>query len=149
MKAVLQRVAWAEVEVEGKIIGRVERGLLVYVGVAAGDDEPAAVKLAEKVALLRIFEDDGGKLNLSVNDVAGGVLAVPNFTLLADARRGRRPDFLSAARPEQAQPLYEAFLAALRHAGCTVATGRFRAHMDIRSQADGPINILLEIPSRE
>lgn len=149
MKAVVQRVAWGEVAVEGEIVGRVERGLVVYVGVAEGDEVSRAVTLAEKIAGLRIFEDEGGKLNLSVNDVAGAVLAIPNFTLLGDARRGRRPDFTGAARPEQAQPLYEAFLAALRQAGCTVAAGRFRAHMDIRSQADGPINILLEVPWRE
>lgn len=149
MKAVVQRVAWGEVEVEGEIVGRVERGLVVYVGVAEGDEAFRAVTLAEKIAGLRIFEDEGGKLNLSVNDVGGGVLAIPNFTLLGDARRGRRPDFTGAARPEQAQPLYEAFLAALRQAGCTVAAGRFRAHMDITSQADGPINILLEVPWRE
>ncbi|MCY2930586.1 MAG: D-aminoacyl-tRNA deacylase [Planctomycetota bacterium] len=149
MKAVVQRVAWAQVEVEGRLVGRIERGLLVYVGVGEGDDAAAPAKLAEKVAFLRIFEDGEGKLNLSVKDIGGGVLGIPNFTLLGDARRGRRPDFTGAARPEQAQPLYEAFLAALRQAGCTVAGGQFRAHMDIRSQADGPINILLEVPSRE
>ncbi|MCY2926990.1 MAG: D-aminoacyl-tRNA deacylase [Planctomycetota bacterium] len=149
MKAVVQRVAWAQVEVAGEIVGRIERGLLVYAGVAEGDEASGALKLAEKIAGLRIFEDSDGKLNLSVNDVGGGVLAIPNFTLLGDARRGRRPDFTGAARPEQAQPLYEAFLAALRQAGCIVAAGQFRAHMDITSQADGPINILLEVPSRE
>jgi D-tyrosyl-tRNA(Tyr) deacylase len=147
MKAVLQRVSWAEVEVDGRVVGRIERGLLVYVGVRVGDDSAGAEKLAEKVAGLRIFQDAGDKLNLSVADVGGSVLAIPNFTLLADARQGRRPDFIDAARPEQAEPLYDAFLAALRRAGLSVATGCFRAHMHIRSQADGPVNILLELPA--
>ena len=145
MKAVIQRVRWAEVEVDGRIVGRVERGLLVYAGVAVGDTAQEAWKLADKVANLRIFEDEGGKLNLSVQDVRGGVLAISNFTLLADARKGRRPAFVGAAPQEVAGPVFEGFVAALRATGVTVQQGLFGATMCIRSEADGPVNILLDI----
>jgi len=144
MRAVLQRVRWAEVIVEGEIVGRIEQGLLVYLGVAAGDEKADAERLAEKVAALRIFEDDEGKLNEDVQDVRGGVLAVPNFTLLADARKGRRPAFVAAAPPQQAGPLYDDFVAALERAGVSAATGTFGAHMIVNSAADGPVNIILE-----
>jgi D-tyrosyl-tRNA(Tyr) deacylase len=145
MKAVVQRVRWAEVEVDGRVVGRVERGLLVYAGVAAGDTAQDAWKLADKVANLRIFEDEADKLNLSVQDVRGGVLAISNFTLLADARKGRRPAFAGAAGQEAAGPIFECFLAALRQTGLPVAQGVFGATMRIRSEADGPVNILLDL----
>jgi D-tyrosyl-tRNA(Tyr) deacylase len=144
VRAVLQRVRWAEVEVDGRLLGRIERGLLVYVGIGPDDRADHAQWLARKVAELRIFEDDDGKLNRSVRTVGGGVLAIPNFTLMADARKGRRPAFVGAARPEQAEPLYGTFLESLRSAGVAVAGGAFGAHMLIRSAADGPVNIILE-----
>ena len=144
MRALVQRVDWAEVLVGGQIAGQIDRGLLVYVGVAAGDTEADAARLAEKVAQLRVFEDDGGKMNLSCRDVRGGVLAVSNFTLLADTRKGRRPAFTAAAPPELAQRLYEAFLAALAGQSVQVERGVFRASMIVRSAAAGPVNVIVE-----
>lgn len=149
MRAVIQRVAWAQVEVEGRIVGGIEKGLLVYVGVATDDSGEDARWLAGKVANLRIFEDDQGKLNLSVQDARGGVLAVPNFTLLADARRGRRPALVGAAPGEQAEPIHQAFLAALRQQGLEVAGGVFGARMIVRSENVGPVNIVLETPPKQ
>ena len=146
MKAVLQRVRHAEVTVDGAVAGRIDSGLLVYVGVAVGDTHAQARAMADKIAALRIFTDPADKMNLSVRDVGAGLLVVPNFTLQADARKGRRPAFVNAARPEQAHPLFDAVAARLGDLGCTVRTGVFGAHMLITSQADGPINILLEIP---
>lgn len=146
MRAILQRVRWAEVETDGQMTGRIERGLLLYVGVSVGDEADDAKWLAEKVANLRIFEDESGKLNLSVQDVQGGVLVVPNFTLLADVRRGRRPAFVDAAPPAAARPLYETFVEALKQMGCSVAGGVFAASMVIRSAADGPVNVIVETP---
>ncbi len=143
MKAVAQRVRWAEVEVEGRVVGRIGHGLLVYAGVGVGDTAAEAARLADKVAHLRIFEDAGGKLNLSVQDVKGGVLAISNFTLMGDARKGRRPAFTDAAAPADAQPVFDAFVAGLRAAGVPAEQGVFRATMHIRSEADGPVNILL------
>ena len=149
MRAIVQRVAHAEVEVDSAQVGRIDRGLLVYLGVGVDDGPEDARRLADKVARLRIFADGQGKMNLSVRDVGGGVLAIPNFTLMADARKGRRPAFVAAAGPQQAEPLYEVFLDALRDLGCEAAAGKFRAHMDIRSTADGPVNIILEMPPAE
>jgi len=149
MRALVQRVNWAEVLVAGQIAGRIDRGLLVYVGVAAGDTEADAARLAEKVAQVRLFEDDGGKMNLSCQDVRGGVLAVSNFTLLADTRKGRRPELLAAAPPEHAQRLYDAFLAALAGQSVPVQSGVFRANMMIRSAATGPVNVLIDVPAAE
>jgi D-tyrosyl-tRNA(Tyr) deacylase len=146
MKALAQRVHWAEVEVDHHIVGRIEEGLLVYVGVAVGDTVADAQKLAEKLAHLRIFEDENDKLNRAVRDVRGGVLAVSNFTLLGDTRKGRRPAFVAAAPPEEAERLYEAFAGALEAQGCQVARGVFRAKMTIRSAAAGPVNVLVEFP---
>ncbi len=147
MRALVQRVHWAEVEVNGQIVGRIGNGLLVYVGVAVGDGVPDARKLAEKVAHLRVFEDDNDKLNRSVRDIRGGVLAVSNFTLMADTRKGRRPAFVAAAAPEEAERLYEGFADALATRGCSVARGVFRARMTVRSAAAGPVNVLVEVPS--
>jgi len=148
MRVVVQRVRWAEVEADGKVVGRVERGLLAYVGVGVDDAPAEADYLAEKVAHLRIFDDEDGKLNRSVQDVRGGVLAVPNFTLMADARKGRRPSFEAAAPGETAGPLHERFVEALKRCGCQVACGAFGQHMIIRSAADGPVNVILETPPR-
>jgi D-tyrosyl-tRNA(Tyr) deacylase len=146
MRAVIQRVRRADVAVNDAVIGAIDGGLLVYLGVGHDDGEKQSRELARKVAELRIFPDEEGKMNLSVQDVRGGVLAVPNFTLLADARKGRRPAFVDAAAPDHAEPLFEVFAAALAENGCKVATGRFGAHMIIRSEADGPVNIVLDLP---
>ena len=145
MRALVQRVVWAEVEVEGKIVGKIGSGLLVYQAVGVGDTEAQAAQLAQKVANLRIFEDGQEKLNLSVRDIRGGVLAIPNFTLLADASRGRRPEFSPAAPASEAEPIYEAFVEGLRQAGCRPEQGLFGAHMHIQSQADGPVNVMIGI----
>lgn len=144
MRALVQRVSQAEVEVDRVVTGRIGAGLLVYMGVGRDDTAEDARWLAQKVATLRIFEDEQGKMNRSVQDVRGGILAVSNFTLLGDARYGRRPEFTAAAPPEPAKALYEEFCAALAEAGCTVATGVFRATMAIRSTADGPVNLVIE-----
>ncbi len=149
MRALIQRVAWAEVEVDKEITGRIDQGLLVYVGTAATDTPTDAQALADKVANLRIFEDEAGKLNLSVQDsaVRGGLLVISNFTLLADARKGRRPAFNGAAPGPIAKPLYETFVDALRQQGCMVQQGVFGADMTIRSSADGPVNVIVDIPA--
>lgn len=147
MRALAQRVHWAEVEVAGLVVGRIEEGLLVYVGVGLADTVGDAQRLAEKIAHLRIFEDGNDKMNLSCRDVRGGVLAVSNFTLMADTRKGRRPAFVAAAPPEEAERLYEAFADALAEQGCTVARGVFRAKMAVRSAAAGPVNVLVEVPA--
>ncbi len=149
MRAVLQRVRSASVSVAGQTVGQLSPGpgLLVYVGIAVDDSPGNARKLAEKVANLRIFEDNDGRLNLSVLDVGGGVLVVPNFTLQADTRKGRRPAFVNAAPGEQAQPVHEAFLAALGEQGARVSQGRFGAEMLIRCEAIGPVNVIVDIPA--
>lgn len=146
MRAVVQRVSRAQVDVDGMVISSIERGLLVYVGVGVDEPADAGEKLADKVANLRIFPDESEKLNLSVRDVRGGVLAVPNFTLMADASRGRRPALTAAAPAKLAEARYDVFLEALRRYEITVAGGEFGSHMVVRSDADGPVNILLEAP---
>ncbi|MGB2819376.1 MAG: D-aminoacyl-tRNA deacylase [Phycisphaerae bacterium] len=146
MRALVQRVDWAEVEVDGCVVGRIEQGLLVYLGVAVADTVADARRLAEKVAHLRVFEDADDKLNLSCRDARGGVLAVSNFTLLADTRKGRRPAFVGAAPAEEAERLYEAFAEALEAQGCQVARGVFGARMAVRSSAAGPVNVLIDVP---
>ena len=147
MRAVIQRVRRARVEVDGVVVGQIEAGLLVYVGVAVGDTGGQAERMAEKVAKLRVFGDESGKLNKTVQDVRGGVLAVPNFTLLADARKGRRPSFAAAAPPQDAEAIFDSFVDGLRARSCQVAHGRFGEHMIVGSEADGPVNIVLEIPA--
>jgi D-tyrosyl-tRNA(Tyr) deacylase len=148
MRAVIQRVARSSVRVvEGgteREVGRIGRGLAVLIGVAEGDAEADARRLAEKIAGLRIFPDDAGKLNLDVREVGGEILAISQFTLLADTRKGRRPSFVAAARPETGQPLYEAVVAHLRSAGLTVHTGVFGAHMRVDILNDGPVTIILD-----
>lgn len=144
MRACVQRVSQAHVTVEDQIVGRIERGLLVLLGVAAEDTAADAELLAEKIATLRIFEDAEGKMNLALADVAGEMLVVSQFTLLGDARKGRRPSFVAAAPPDLAEQLYEVFVAAVRRLGLKVATGRFRRHMDVSLTNDGPVTLLLD-----
>jgi D-aminoacyl-tRNA deacylase len=141
---VVQRVSRAEVRVGGTPVGAVGKGLLVLLGVAAGDTEAEARQLAAKVAQLRVFEDAGGKMNLAVGEVGGGLLVVSQFTLLGDARKGNRPSFTGAAGPEAADALYEEFCALLREKGLAVATGVFRAQMEVELVNDGPVTILLD-----
>jgi D-tyrosyl-tRNA(Tyr) deacylase len=141
---VLQRVSQASVTVEGREVGRIGHGLLALVGVAAGDTEEDARALAKKTAEVRIFSDAEGRFNLSVQDVGGAVLVVSQFTLLADARKGRRPSFTEAAPPDLARPLVDCYAEALRGRGLTVATGRFGAHMDVALVNDGPVTLLLD-----
>jgi D-tyrosyl-tRNA(Tyr) deacylase len=155
MKAVVQRVKNASVSVEGRVTGSIAGGLLVYLGVARGDGEKDAARLAEKIANLRIFQDSRGKMNLSIKDLKiteGGasgaaVLAVSQFTLLADARKGRRPYYGEAADPEKAKNLYEFFMEKIREEGLVCETGVFRAAMEVSYTNDGPVTILLD--SRE
>lgn len=144
MRAVVQRVARASVEVDGAVVSAIERGLLVLVGVAAGDDDQQAHWLARKVAALRVFPDQAGAMNLAVGDAGGAVLVVSQFTLLGDARRGRRPSFVHAADPEEARRLCTAVVAALRDTGLAVGEGRFGAQMQVTLVNDGPVTILLD-----
>jgi D-aminoacyl-tRNA deacylase len=144
MRAVVQRVSRASVTVEGQIVGKIERGLLVLLGVTHADTEAAADYLAEKIAGLRVFEDDAGKMNLSVADVGGAVLAVSQFTLYGDVRKGKRPSFDDAARPEQARKLYEHFIDRIRALGLRCESGVFQAMMQVELVNDGPVTILLD-----
>jgi len=144
VRAVVQRVSRALVRVEGRVTGEVGKGLAVLLGVGKGDGEDDARLLADKVAALRIFEDGAGKMNLAVRDVAGGVLVVSQFTLFGDARTGNRPGFSDAAPPGEANALYERFCAMLRERGLPVATGVFRASMEVELVNEGPVTILLD-----
>jgi D-tyrosyl-tRNA(Tyr) deacylase len=144
MRAVVQRVREASVTVDGELLGRIGQGLVVYLGVGRGDDETHIAYLAEKLAHLRIFEDDQANMNRSLLDVGGAALVISQFTLYGDCRRGRRPSFDAALPPEQAQALYERFLAALAGHGVPVQSGRFRAMMDVASVNAGPVTILLD-----
>jgi D-tyrosyl-tRNA(Tyr) deacylase len=147
MKAVLQRVTKASVSVAGEVVGSIGPGLVVLVGVANGDTEKDARYLAQKTVELRIFADDAGKFNLSALDIKGELLVVSQFTLLADTRKGRRPSFVGAAPPAQAEGLFEQFVAAARASGLKVETGRFQQYMLVEIHNDGPVTILLD--SRE
>ena len=144
MRALVQRVSEAGVMVAGEEIGAIGRGLLVLLGVEIGDRAAEAGLLARKIAALRIFEDDAGKMNLAVREIGGAVLAISQFTLAADLRKGNRPSFIRAAPPEVAEPLYEEFCMRLREAGLPVATGRFGAQMAVRLVNDGPVTIWLD-----
>ena len=144
MRAVLQRVARASVEVEGRIVGRIGVGWLVLLGVARGDLDEDADRLADKVVGLRAFEDDAGKMNLAVTDIGGSVLVVSQFTLLGDCRAGRRPSFLGAAEPGEAERLYVRFADRVRGLGPPVETGTFRAEMKVELLNDGPVTLLLD-----
>jgi D-tyrosyl-tRNA(Tyr) deacylase len=144
VKAVVQRVSEASVTVGERVVGSIDRGLLVLLGVERGDGERQAAFLARKIAQLRIFEDDAGKMNRSVLDVGGGVLAVSQFTLCADVRKGNRPSFIGAAPPELANPLYARFCDHVAAQGVPVAQGEFAAHMAVRLVNDGPVTIWLD-----
>ncbi len=144
MRAVVQRVHAARVEVEGQVVGQIRAGLLVYLGAGKQDTEVVVPWMAAKIAGLRIFEDESEKMNRSVLDVRGEVLVVSQFTLYGDVRKGKRPSFDSACPPQRAEVLYEAVCASLRGLGLTVATGQFRATMQVFSQVDGPVTILVD-----
>jgi len=144
MRAVVQRVSRASVKVDGKLTGEIAQGLLVLLGVAQEDSEADADYLADKVVGLRIFEDDTGNMNLGVADVGGAVLAVSQFTLFGDVRRGKRPSFDAAARPERAKALYECFVERIRASGLRCETGRFQEMMDVELVNSGPVTILLD-----
>jgi D-tyrosyl-tRNA(Tyr) deacylase len=144
MKAVLQRVKRASVTVDGQIVGQIGQGILVFVGVEQGDSEADARQLADKTIDLRIFDDAQGKMNLSLADVHGSLLVVSQFTLLGDCRKGRRPSFIAAAPPELAEKLYETFIAAAGVRGIPVASGKFRAMMDVELVNDGPVTLILD-----
>ena len=144
MRAVLQRVSRASVEVDGTIVGRIERGWLVLLGVGKGDAEADADWLAEKAAGLRAFEDEQGKMNRSVVEAGGSVLVVSQFTLLGDCRKGRRPGFDAAAEPGEAERLYRHFAERVARGGVPVATGVFRAMMQVELVNDGPVTLILD-----
>lgn len=143
MRAVCQRVSRASVTVDGEIVGQIERGWLVLLGVGPNDDDAVAARIADKLVGLRVFADEDGKMNRSVVDVGGSVLVVSQFTLYADTSRGRRPGFTGAAPPAIAEPLVARFAAMIRQRGPRVATGRFGAHMEVELVNDGPVTIVL------
>ncbi len=145
----MQRVTRARVSVEGRVTGEIGRGLLVLLGAGPADGEPQVAWLAQKLAGLRIFGDAAGLMNLDVRQAEGAALVVPQFTLYGDARRGRRPDFVGAARPEQAEPLFERFCERLAAAGVPVQRGVFGAHMQVELGNDGPVTLRVETPPAE
>jgi D-aminoacyl-tRNA deacylase len=144
MRAVVQRVSRARVTVDGRVTGEIGAGLMILLGIGRNDASVVAISMAEKIAHLRIFEDDQGKMNRSLLDVKGSALVVSQFTLYGDARGQRRPSFIAAAPPDQAKNLYEEFSEALRKLGVTVATGVFKAMMSVESVNEGPVTILLD-----
>jgi D-tyrosyl-tRNA(Tyr) deacylase len=148
MRAVVQRVAWAKVEVDGEVTGAIERGLLVYLGAGKGDGDAERAWMLQKVLGLRIFGNDAGKMDRAVSDVGGALLVVSQFTLFGDVSRGRRPSFDGAMPPEEAEKAYDAFVHHARASGLRVETGRFRADMKVTSLNDGPVTILLDTASR-
>ncbi|MEE0796356.1 MAG: D-aminoacyl-tRNA deacylase [Anaerovoracaceae bacterium] len=144
MRAVVQRVTQADVTVDGRVTGKIDKGLMVLLGVEEGDSAEDARYMAQKTAGLRIFEDSEGKMNLSVKDVGGSVLAVSQFTLLGDARKGKRPSFVKAARPREADTLYRMYIDLLKEEGINTGEGVFRAEMLVRIYNDGPVTILID-----
>ncbi len=144
MKAVVQRVSRAVCRIDGEVSGEIERGFLVLLGVWQGDTEEDCIKLAEKIAGLRIFEDEGGKMNLSLSQVEGGVLVVPNFTIAGNSEKGNRPSFIAAERPECAIPLFELFKKTIADKGIPVASGVFGADMKVELVNDGPVTLIVE-----
>jgi D-tyrosyl-tRNA(Tyr) deacylase len=148
MRACVQRVSSARVVVDGATVGEIGRGLLVLLGVAATDAEADLRWLVDKVIGLRVFNDAEGKMNLALADISGELLVVSQFTLLGDCRKGRRPSFIAAAPPEQAEQVYEQFVAAAREQGVRVATGRFRTHMSVELVNDGPVTLLIDSAER-
>jgi len=148
MKAVLQRVCRASVTVSGQVVGQIDRGLLVLLGVEKDDTLSDAQQLADRSVQLRIFDDADGKMNLALADVGGAMLVVSQFTPLGDCRKGRRPSFIEAAPPQLAEQLYEAFVAAVGAQGIAIATGKFRADMQVELVNDGPVTLLLDSRKR-
>ncbi|MCU6711131.1 D-aminoacyl-tRNA deacylase [Paenibacillus sp. J5C_2022] len=144
MKVVVQRSKQAQVTVDGETTGKIEHGMVLLVGVTHEDTESDAKWMADKLAGLRIFEDESGKMNLSVQDVGGSVLSISQFTLYGECRKGRRPNFMAAARPEHAESVYEMLNVYLREAGLTVETGKFGADMDVELVNDGPVTLIVE-----
>ena len=144
MRACIQRVSQADVTVDGEVIGRIGRGLVVLLGVAHNDGASQVDRLADKIVGLRVFEDDAGKMNRSLTEVGGSMLVISQFTLYGDCRKGRRPSFTDAAPPELAEQLYEAFVARVRDQGIEVATGRFRAQMCVSPVNDGPVTLWID-----
>ena len=144
MKALLQRVTQAKVEVGGETVGAIDGGLLIFLGITPSDNEATASKLAQRVAGYRLFSDADDKMNLSLSDIQGGALVVSQFTLAADTNSGRRPSFSTAAPPQQAEPLYQAFVRALQRLDIEVATGEFGADMQVSLTNDGPVTFLLD-----
>jgi len=144
MRAVVQRVTRAQVTVDKNSVGRIDSGLLVYLGVAQGDGDPDVAYMVDKLSHLRIFADEAGKMNLSVQDIQGQILLISNFTLCGDCRKGRRPGFDLAAPPDQADALYQNVVDQLRQAGIPVETGQFQAHMHVSTDNDGPVTFLLD-----
>jgi len=144
MRAVVQRVRDAKVTVAGETVGQIAFGLLVLVGIGRGDDEKTADWMADKIAGLRIFEDEAGKMNLSVEDAGGAVLLISQFTLFGDCRKGKRPSFTEAAVPEKARALYEVLAAKIRERGLLVECGKFQAEMDVRFTNTGPVTLLID-----
>jgi len=144
MRAVVQRVKEAEVSVGGKIVGKIAKGFVVFLGVGRGDCEEDADYLAAKIPQLRVFEDEEGRFNLSLEDVGGGILVVSQFTLFGDCRKGRRPSFTEAAEPKLARDLYQRFIAKIQQKGIRVATGEFQAKMEVELINDGPVTLLLD-----
>ena len=144
MRAVVTRVSAASVEVDGSVIGSIEKGFLVLLGVKVGDTKQQAEKLAEKITGLRVFEDEAGKMNRGLGDVGGSLLVVSQFTLYGNCKHGRRPEFLQAAKSEEAVPLYEYFLSLCREKGFRVETGQFGADMQVKSVNDGPVTLILD-----
>ncbi|NQV89620.1 MAG: D-tyrosyl-tRNA(Tyr) deacylase [Parcubacteria group bacterium] len=145
MKAVVQRVKRASVTVDGEVTGSIDQGLLVFLGIHQDDTDEMIEKMAGKIAKLRIFEDEEGKMSRSVEDIGGSVLMVSQFTLYGDVRKGNRPSFIESARPEKAEPMYEAVVESIRGLGLPVETGRFTAMMDVELVNDGPVTILIEL----
>jgi len=144
VRAVIQRVTEASVTVDGQIVGSIQQGFVVLLGVSESDTQDDVIWIAGKIAGLRVFEDSGGKMNLALADVGGAVLLISQFTLYGDCRKGRRPSFVEAARPEKAHVLYQSTVAELRGSGLQVETGTFQAHMDVRLLNDGPVTLLLD-----
>jgi D-tyrosyl-tRNA(Tyr) deacylase len=144
MRIVVQRVTWARVEVDGEIVGRIGRGLLLLVGIGRSDGMEQLGWLANKVLNLRIFKDEEGRMDRSVSEIGGEILAVPQFTLYGDARKGRRPSFEAAASPQEAEPLFRRFIEELKRSGLVVEQGVFQAHMLVELANDGPVTLILE-----
>ena len=148
MRAVIQRVSRANVTVSGEVVGEIGAGLLVLLGVEQGDTQDDVVWMANKVVGLRVFEDDDGKMNLDVGEVGGAILAVSQFTLRGDCRKGRRPSFVAAARPEEADGLYRSFVTEVAGQGLEVQEGRFQQHMDVELVNDGPVTLQVDSRNR-